>query len=109
MPWGPLPPVPLIGLSAAPSASVSPGKSEVYDTDASREGEREEREEEKRWRRHASQGAASAAAAPPPRNHAKRCPHGHGPIYIYLFSQTDRPIGRPACWSERQEAATFLA
>ena len=41
MPWGPLPPVPLIGLSAAPSASVSPGKSEVYDTDASREGERE--------------------------------------------------------------------
>ena len=93
MPWGPLPPVPLIGLSAAPSASVSPGKSEVYDTDASREGEREEREEEKRWRRHASQGAASAAAAEKSCQKVPTWTWAHLYLSVFPDRSADRPAG----------------
>ena len=109
MPWGPLPPVPLIGLSAAPSASVSPGKSEVYDTDASREGEREGgkggREEMETSRQPGRRLLRRRAAAEKSCQKVPTWTWAH----LYLFSQTDRPIGRPACWSERQEAATFLA
>ena len=80
-----------IGLSAAPSASASPGKSEVYDTDARREGEGERG---RKGRKRGDGDVTPARAPPPPRNHAKRCPHGHGPIYICFPQSIGRQAGR---------------